>query len=242
MLPLTIFAFALASTVVAENQSAVVNIINPLWAPFKNHHGVIIGDPNYASAFAASVVGVNSAETTYSIGCKPNASTTNLQNYVVACTSDLLNGIFITQNPTNLHFSLANGIPTSTISFSANYIFSSTLAETVTATETAIEGDASISPSEFDNYPTGAPATTDISGGTRTIAPGGNSTATWFPLPITGGIEHLSTITPAANLESSAASSASPSSTSTPSGGSRSVKTSYYFVAVIFGPIIFYVI
>jgi hypothetical protein len=133
--------------------------------------------------------------------------------------------MIFTQGSTSMHWSMSGDDPSNTLSvhscgpkiarltsfviryFSAAYTFSSTLADVVTATELVTQGDEGGS---FAN--TQYSATTSTQSVVYTYTSG---EATWYPIPITGGLEKLS-ITPAATLGSS---------TSTPTGTGTAVSS-----------------
>src|ERR1700761_5607918 len=117
-------------------------------------------------------------------------------------------------------------------SLEGTYIFSSTLAETVTAIEYQIQAIP------VGNDPQGSlPVSTESRGGTRTIMPQSNHTALWYPIPITAGLERLNTatITPVATLGSSTLATGTAVSSTSSGRGSRCIEIYYWEVVAVVG-------
>jgi len=216
-------------TVFGVTTSDVVNLINPFWSTPDGG--------NIADQFAASVVGVDSTATTYSIGCASNINATKK-----LCDEEFFKLVY-TQGPTSMHFSKNYSSPgckysdcdTITVSLTGDYKYASTLALVVTATEIYIEGD---DPGIYNSYANTVLSTTTSTQSFITTDTLSTYAATWHAIPITGGLEKLTgqppSITPAATLRSSSTGAAETAvSSSKPSGGSQLAPNGHWLVGVI---------
>ncbi|KAH9224441.1 hypothetical protein DL95DRAFT_378045 [Leptodontidium sp. 2 PMI_412] len=164
---------SVASVAALTNSSSkVLNIINPLFA--------LPSGKNSTGPLGASIVGVDATATTYLIGCN------GLYSHTKNCGWSTAPPNLVTQGSTSEHFSYTDSNEFGeSLTFTGDYTYASTLAPIATGTFSV--GDVRISYEEqttTTNYvsSTFSEATTETS-------------ATWYVIPITAGLEKLNQAT-----------------------------------------------
>ncbi|KAL2068938.1 hypothetical protein VTL71DRAFT_15276 [Oculimacula yallundae] len=150
-------------------QVSVLNIINPIFA--------LPRGKNATGPLGASIVGVENSTTTYQIGCN------SLVNHTRFCGWSTAPPFLVTQDSTSQHFTWANtGDSGESVTIQADYTFSSTLAPTITGTFSLVNVEISnLDIETMTDYVTSTFSDTTL-----------DPEATWYAVPVTGGLEKLS--------------------------------------------------